>query len=116
MRSTISPWTASQALHLLAKHRRERIPLLIPQLLKEDPSWITQAPVHTYLHLWRQDLLTPYRDRPRFAGALGTGKTYYVLPLYRGFERWTEQQQEIFAQTLGASPTTSSGIAPPCAM
>jgi hypothetical protein len=93
-------WVASQALALIAEHRRERLPELIPALLKKDPSWVTQPIVYTYLHRRRQDLLTPLLGQTAYKGRFSTGKTRFVLPLLRGFYRWTPAQQTAFARVL----------------
>ena len=93
-------WVASRALALIARHRRERLPELIPALLKKDPSWVTQPIVYTYLHRRRQDLLTPLLGQTAYKGRFSTGKTRFVLPLLSGFQRWTPAQQTIFAKVL----------------
>ena len=64
------------------------------------PSWITQPIVYTYLHRWRQDLLTPFLGQTAYSGRFSTGKTRFVLPLCNGFYRWTPEQQTIFAAVL----------------
>jgi hypothetical protein len=93
-------WVASRALALIARHRRERLPELIPALLKKDPSWVTQPVVYTFLHRHRQDLLTPLLGQTAYKGRFSTGKTRFVLPLLSGFQRWTPAQQQIFAKVL----------------
>jgi hypothetical protein len=93
-------WVASQALHQMARYHRTRLPARIPALLREDPSWITQPIVYTYLHRWRQDLLTPFLGQTAYSGRFSTGKTRFVLPLCNGFYRWTPEQQSIFAAVL----------------
>ncbi len=93
-------WMAAAALDLLAQHYRDRIHLLIPKLVKQDPSWVTQSVVYTYLHRRRQDLLTPFLGQQAYSGRFSTGKTRFVMPLLKGFHRWTPTQQAIFAKTL----------------
>ena len=100
LRATRSPWVSDQALSLLAEHRRYRLDALVPRLLREDPSWITRPVVYGYLHRRRQELLTPFLGQKAYRGRFSTGKTYFLLPLYDGFGRWTAEQQTTFAETL----------------
>jgi len=93
-------WVASMALSILGKWCKNRFQFLIPQLLKQDPSWVTQPVVYNYLHRQRQDLLTPFLGREAYQGGFSTGKTRFVLPLSNGFYRWTPTQRQVFAQTL----------------
>lgn len=99
-RETRSSWTAQRALDLIREHDRPRAAGLIPELLQGDPSVITLPPVYSYLHLRRQDLLTPFLGQRAYKGRFSTGKTRFVLPLMDGFHRWTSAQQSIFAETL----------------
>jgi len=93
-------WVAGRALAHIANQQPKRLPELIPALLKKDPSWVTQPIVYTYLHRRRQDLLTPLLGQTTYKGRFSTGKTRFVLPLLRGFQRWTPAQQATFAQVL----------------
>lgn len=93
-------WAAGRALALIAHNQRERLPELIPALLKNDPSWVTQSIVYTFLHRHRQDLLTPLLGQTAYKGRFSTGKTRFVLPLLSGFQRWTPAQQQTFAKVL----------------
>ncbi len=95
-----SIYSAQTALHLIAEHDIPRFNRLVPQLLKADSSWATQAIVYQHLHRQRQDLLTPFLGRHAYKGKFSTGKTRFVLPIYSGFERWTPAQQKTFAATL----------------
>lgn len=97
---TLSAGIAISILNLFLAHQRERIPLLIPRLLNKDKSTITLSPVSIYLHRSRQDLLTPFLGQRAYRGRFSTGHTRFVPPLYAGFQRWTPQQQDIYAQTL----------------
>jgi hypothetical protein len=99
-RETRAAWAANYALTLLARHRPERLNALIPALVAEDPSWVTQRAVYEYLHRKRQDLLTPFLGQTAYKGRFSTGKTRFVLPILDGFHRWTPTQQAIFAETL----------------
>ena len=94
------PSIAAQALALMARYRRDQLPILVPDLLREDPSWVTQPAVYGYLHRRRQDLLTPFLGQTVFRGRFATGKTRFVLPLLAGFHRWTPTQQATFARLL----------------
>lgn len=100
--NTPNSWNASSALNLIAQYRRDRIPALVPKLIKQDPSWVTQSVVYEYLHRSRQDLITPFLGQKAYSGRFSTGKTRFVLPLCDGFYRWTPTQQTMFAQTLEA--------------
>lgn len=91
---------ATDTLTLLRFYRPDRLKTLVPELLEQDSSWVTQAPVYTYLHKYRQDLLTPYLGQTAFIGRFSTGKTRWVLPFSDGFERWTPAQQILYARTL----------------
>ena len=97
-------WVASQALTLIARYCRERLPALVPLLLREDRSWVTQPIVYSYLHRRRQDLLTPFLGQTAYKGRFATGKTRFVLPLFAGFQRWTSRQQASFARLLDQVP------------
>lgn len=100
--STRERWVAATGLILIQQHRPQRAAELIPELLRADPSWITQPPVYEHLHLRRQDLLSPFLGRQAYGGRFSTGKTAFVLPVQGGFGRWTPAQQETFAETLHA--------------
>lgn len=93
-------WVAARALNLLATYSRDRLPVLIPALLREDPSWATQPVVYTYLHRRRQDLLTPFLKRTSYRGRFTTGNTVFIFPFTDGFHRWTPAQQAAFARLL----------------
>ena len=98
--TTRQSYIASQILHLLATHRRDRMTTLIPSLLQSDSSAITLPVVYNYLHHKRQDLLTPFLGQQAYKGRFSTGKTRFVLPIWTGFNRWTAYQQRLFAETL----------------
>jgi hypothetical protein len=93
-------WVSSGALSVLATHHRDRLRLLVPALIHQDPSWMTQQVVQSYIHHHRQDLLTPFLQRNTYSGKFATGKTTFVLSMYDGFNRWTLNQQQQFAETL----------------
>ena len=98
--NTRNTYYASYILNILSDRRRDRLAFLIPQLLKKDSSWFTQAVVSNYLHNFRQDLLTPYLGQTAYRGKFATGKTYFVVFFYGGYSRWTDRQQNIFARSL----------------
>jgi hypothetical protein len=100
LRETRTAWLANYALRLLARNLPERLDAVVPALVADDPSWVTQHPVYEYLHRKRQDLLTPFLGQKAYKGRFSTGKTRFVLPLLDGFHRWTAAQQAIFAETL----------------
>jgi hypothetical protein len=89
-----------QALALLFRHVPERAGRLVVELLRADPSWIVLGSVHRYLHRHRQDLLTPFLGRQPIRGRFSTGKVRWILPLQKGFFRWTASQQETFTLSL----------------
>ncbi len=97
---TRNDYIVSSILGLIAEHQRDRFKVLVPKLLKQDPSWITQFTVYDFVHHYRQDLLTPFLGQQAYRGRFSTGKTRFVLPLYNGFSCWTTAQQQIFAKTL----------------
>ncbi|HLW00278.1 MAG TPA: hypothetical protein VKT82_16545 [Ktedonobacterales bacterium] len=100
LQETRTAWIPSYALAILARHRPERLADLIPSLIAQDASWVTQQTVYEYLHRKRQDLLTPFLGQTAYKGRFSTGKTRFVLPLLDGFHRWTPTQQALFAETL----------------
>ncbi|MVN87071.1 hypothetical protein GO986_09855 [Deinococcus sp. HMF7620] len=100
IRQSKERWIPLRALSLLQAHEPQRFATLVPQLLREDASWATQAVIYDHLHRQRQDLLTPFLGRRAFAGRFSTGKTRIVLPFMTGFTRWTRTQQQTFAATL----------------
>ena len=92
---------ACQAAALLRAHRRGDFALLVPQLLKLDKSWGTQAPVYSFIHRKAPNLLTtPMLGRDSIKGKFWTGKARFVLPLRRGFAHWTPDQQQLWSLTL----------------
>jgi hypothetical protein len=99
IRNTTNNTIASEALDLIAKYRKDRLNELIPQLLQQDPSWITQYTVYNFLHRKRQDLITPFLTYSAYTGLFNCSDRF-ILPLTKGFYRWTTQQQEIFQTTL----------------
>ena len=117
LRGTAS--SAADALQVLARNRPDRLRALVPDLLREDQSWVTQPPVFTHLHRHRQDLLTPFLGRTAYKGRFATGDVAIVLPFRDGFARWTPAQQMLFAASLGGiiadeqrdSPALSTAVA-----
>ncbi len=89
-----------RALWILVREDRKRAARLIPELIREDGSWMTQFPVYDYIHRYRQDLLTPYLGQSAYRGLFGTGQTRFVLPVMDGFVRWTPAQQSVFSRIL----------------
>ena len=91
---------ASSAAALLYKERRDDFGALVPQLLKKDKSWGTQAPAYGYIHFNAPNLLTTAMlGREGIKGKFWTGRTRFVLPIQCGFAHWTPDQQQLFAQT-----------------
>jgi hypothetical protein len=100
LQTTLQGYVASHILNLFASHRPERLAALIPALLESDPSAITLPAVYEYLHRRRQDLLTPFLGQQAYTGRFSTGRTRFVLPMTRGFHRWTPSQQTTFSEIL----------------
>lgn len=99
IKNTRNNTIASVALDLIARYRRDRLNELIPQLLQQDPSWITQHTVYNFLHCKRQDLITPFLGPEAYTGRFSSSDNF-ILPLTNGFYRWTTQQQQTFQRTL----------------
>ncbi len=93
-------WVADSGLQVLETYHYNRLETLIPALIAQDRSWITQLVVQKYLHRHRQDLLTTFLERRAYKGRFSTGKTYLVLSVRDGFHRWTANQQQKFSETL----------------
>ena len=91
---------ASFALAALQQHCPSRFGPLVPRLLDNDPSWITQPLVYNHVHRRRQDLLVPFLGRQAYRGRFSTGKTRFVLSVASGFHRWWPTQRTVFASTL----------------
>jgi hypothetical protein len=100
LQETRDQWLAASLLSVMERHQRPRLAALVPELIRQDPSWITQAGVLKFIHRHRQDLITPFLGQRPYRGRFSTGKTRHVLPLRSGFFRWTPAQQTVFAQTL----------------
>ncbi len=76
---------------------------LAPKLVQDDASCLALPCVAGFVNRHRQDLLTPHlgvRKMPR--GRFSTGRTRWVLPVDRGFWRWTRTQQRTFAGLLAS--------------
>lgn len=100
IKNTQNNTIASVALDLIAKYRRDRLNELIPQLLQQDPSWITQYTVYDFLHRKRQDLITPFLRPEAYTGLFSCSETRFILPLKTGIYALTTQQQETFQRSL----------------
>nr|MBA2284366.1 hypothetical protein [Ktedonobacteraceae bacterium] len=97
------------ALSTISKYRPARAAQLIPQLLESRSDWITYPAVLTYLHRYRQDLLTPFLARKKYSDLFSNidireeryrRRRRKPQPPTRGFARWTARQQTRFARTL----------------
>ncbi len=100
VQATRTQWAAEYTLTLLVRHCEARAAALIPRLVKSDPSWVTRPAVYGYLHRRRQDLLTPFLGQKAYSGRFSTGRTRFLLPLQRGFFRWTARQQATFFESV----------------
>ncbi|MFN8529764.1 MAG: hypothetical protein U0670_14250 [Anaerolineae bacterium] len=100
IRKTAENGMARRLLSLIARYDHTTFAAMAIDLLQQDASWITVPDIHQYLHRHAQHLLTPYLGQTAFDGRFGTGRTRYILPIDRGFYRWTPTQQAIFAGVL----------------
>lgn len=92
---------ATSALDLLVStHVRDITDDLIPRLLKADPGWILTNAVSTHLNARRQDLLTEFLEPRVYSGRFSTYKTAFLPAFNSGFDRWTEKQQNRYADSL----------------
>lgn len=73
---------------------------LVPQLVGEDLSWVSQFGIADWLHRHRQDLLTPVLRGDTVTGKFASGQSLWVLHLEGGFWRWTPSQQRVYAELL----------------
>jgi hypothetical protein len=93
----------------LGRFRPERFVAFVPEILAQDRSWITRPQVSSFVQHQRQDLLTPYLSAPVLRGRFGTGKSRFILPSFRHFQRWSARQQRRYSLTLtriAAEPRT----------
>lgn len=104
---------AERALALLAARPLRRLAALAPELLREDPSWVTFPTVARFLVSQRQDLLTPFLVAQLYAGRWPTGAKSYLPPLERTFVGGTAAQQARLAQALGGIIADSAQDAAP---
>lgn len=70
------------------------------QLIGKDASTIIHPAVLNHLLQRRQDLLDRFINGSTFRGRFHTGKTIYLLPLEKHFQRWLPRQQRMFAELL----------------
>jgi hypothetical protein len=89
------------ALAPLFARRRELFRSEAPRLLRRDPSYILVPLLLGFARLQRQDLLTPYLQGLPVQGRFASGNTGWILPIERGFERWSPSQHGVFSDTLG---------------
>jgi hypothetical protein len=96
-------------LSTIVTYRPTRAAQLIPELIQGHRDWITYPAVLTYLHRYRQDLLTPFLSQKKYSSLFSDTSNKGVIyrrrrreaqPLTSGFTRWTSQQQASFARTL----------------
>lgn len=97
---TPNKYTASQILSILAAYVPDRLNSLAPKLIELDASVVTLPVVYDFLHRHRQELLKPFLGQTAFKGRFSTGRTRFVLPIAKGFDRWTPEAQKTFALTL----------------
>jgi hypothetical protein len=93
---------AARALALLRAHDRPRLGRLVPELLREDRSFVLIGTVAGYVSRRRQDLLDPLLEGRPMTGRFATGRTHWVIDFEAGHGRWTARQQERYAAGLRA--------------
>lgn len=93
---------ASTILSALALRAPSDFARIVPTCLSRDRSFICVPAVYQYLHVRRQDLLTPFLSDQVVTGRFATGKTRWLLPFEDGFFRWTPDQQELFSGQIRA--------------
>jgi hypothetical protein len=99
---------ASQALGTLVKARAQsRLKALIPDLLRQDPSWITSGLVAPWINRHRQDLLTAFLEPRVYQGRFMSHHTAHLPSFNGGYHRWTERQQKTYARSLVAVAESS---------
>jgi hypothetical protein len=91
---------AAAALDLLGKHDRARFTRLVPELLREDRSFVLLPSVAHHVSLRRQDLLSDLLDSRPMTGRFATGRTHWVIDFGVEFGRWTANQQRALAAGL----------------
>lgn len=94
------PFPSGNALWILSCNAPERARQLVPELLEQDPSWVSKPWVQNFLHRHRQDLLTPFLGTNVVHGKFATGQTRWVLSFSGSFWRWTPEQQALYAEQL----------------
>jgi len=78
----------------------KRVAEWVPRLVQEDPSWIQVPAASRHLHLYRQDLLTPFLSARVYKGRFPSGKAAFLPAYDNGFFRWTAAQQQGYAGEL----------------
>ncbi|WP_272459522.1 HEAT repeat domain-containing protein [Polyangium jinanense] len=92
---------AAAALGLLDTHERRRFTRLVPELLREDESFVLLPLVARYVSLRRQDLLSPaLLSAQPMKGRNATGRTSWIIQFEVGHGRWTALQQRTYADAL----------------
>lgn len=93
---------AAGALGLLRAHDRPRFARLVPELLRDDASFVLLGDVARHVSRRRQDLLDPLLDGRPMTGRFATGRTRWVVDFGAGHARWTARQQARYAAGLRA--------------
>ncbi|MDI1431449.1 hypothetical protein [Polyangium sorediatum] len=92
---------SAAALGLLDEHDRRRFTRLVPELLRDDESFVLLPAVARYVSLRRQDLLSPaLLSAQPMKGRFATGRTSWLIPFEVGHGRWTANQQRTYADAL----------------
>ncbi|GHO46105.1 hypothetical protein [Ktedonospora formicarum] len=91
---------SKRVLRMLAHYEPQQLATLLPALLQDDASWITQPIVSAYLLRSRQELLTPYLTSQAYSGRFSTGRKQVLPLLVQSATCLTTNQQVRFASAL----------------
>jgi hypothetical protein len=94
------PEGAEYALRVLSRIQPELWHHLIPEMLRQEPTWVRAPTISAYLLKHRQDLLTPFLEYGAYAGGDITGEKEPIFTLHRLWSAGTAMQQERLADAL----------------
>lgn len=88
------------ALYLLARIAPKRLLKRLPDLVQQDPSFISHSAVYELLHTYNQEPLAQALALHAPQGRFNKEGLLLFLPINGGFIRWTRAQQKILAHYL----------------